>query len=41
MKAFLISLVVLVIVATGAALVLGAFQQNSDEVYATQNVRLN
>lgn len=41
MKAFLISIAVLVIVASGAAVVLDTLRQSSKMVYTTQNVRLD
>jgi hypothetical protein len=40
MKAFLISIVVLVLVASAAAVLLGTFQESADMAYTTNNVRL-
>lgn len=40
MKAFLSSIVVALVIAVGAAFVLGGMQTNADQAYATQGVRL-
>jgi cytochrome c-type biogenesis protein CcmE len=41
MKAFLLSIAVLVIVSSAAGFVLGAFRESADMAYTTSNVRLN
>jgi len=41
MKAFLISVVLLVVVASAAGFVLNTFRESSDMAYTSDNVRLN
>lgn len=40
MKAFLSSVVVALVIAVGAAVVLGGMQTSADQAFATQGVRL-
>lgn len=41
MRAFLVSLVAIAVIAIGAYYVLGDFQRSVQEAFATQNVRLS